>query len=91
MDKIKRARIRVALFAYAYEIKNDSIITDTQYDKEARELDYTTSTDDGVLDNFFRTQYSPDTGMWIYNHPGTVSGELEELYQYLKRCSRHLN
>ena len=85
MDNIKRARIRIALFAYAYEFKNDSIVSDTQYDKEARELDYTTETDNKELDDFFRKEYTPDSGMWVRKHPDVATGKLEGLYQYIRR------
>lgn len=85
MDKIKRARIRLALFAYAYEFKSDSMISDTEFDRLSLELDYTTPTDNKEIDEFFRTEFQPHTGMWIRKHPDIATGKLEQLYQYISR------
>lgn len=85
MDKIKRARTRIALFAYAYEIKHNSLVSDAQYDKEANELDYKSRTDDNLLDYFFMTQYKPYTGIWVHQHPDIETGKLEALYEYVSR------
>lgn len=55
VDEIRRARIKIAVMAYAYEIADDALVSDEEYDK--------------LLDDFFKDEFTPDTGMWIHNHP----------------------
>jgi len=65
----RRNRIRVAVFAYAYEVRDEALIPDAEYDALARSIDPSISTGNPVIDNFFRDHYNPDTGMWIHRHP----------------------
>lgn len=72
-------RIRVSACAYAYEILNDPIMSDAEYDVLALQIDPNVSTLDywqrpvakriQKLDDFFREHYSPYTGQWVCNHP----------------------
>ena len=66
----RRRRIAVAVWAYAYEIDNDPLVPDRTYDDWARRIDPAVSTGNAELDPFFRTQFSPHTGMWVHKHPG---------------------
>ena len=87
VEKIKRDRIRIALFAYAYEFEFDSLISDTEYDKLSLALDYTSSTDNEELDDFFLNNYNEHTGMWIRKHPDVFSGKLKILYEKYKNLT----
>lgn len=75
-------RIRLAVAAYAYEFENVSIISDSDFDALAKKINPEQTTIDEhtrvypnlverytVLDNFFKTEFSPDTGQWIHKHP----------------------
>lgn len=69
IEEIRRKRILISIYAYAYEICDDPIITDSEYDKLSRELDVTTKTGNSETDKFFKETFKPDTGMWIRHHP----------------------
>ena len=60
-------RIKLTVWAYAYEIANDPIATDEQFDALARQID--TTIDTGRLDDWWRENFQPHTGMWIHKHP----------------------
>ena len=64
-----RRRIHIAAAAYAYEIENDPIMSDAQYDADARLIDTTISTSRPDLDAFFRANFAPNTGSWVGAHP----------------------
>lgn len=68
-SKQTRLRIRLALAAYAYEIENDPIISDAEYDKLALEVNLDIPTHRPDLDKWFKENFNPSTGIWIYNHP----------------------
>lgn len=83
MKDIKQRRIEVAVAAYAYECMQHSFISDEDYDKLSRIVheERLFSTDNDVLDKFFREHFSPDTGMWVRAHPEIV--KLDRLCRYL--------
>ena len=64
-----RNRIRLAVYAYAYEYLNHSIVSDSQFDKLASEIQPSISTGNETLDKFFKDHFMPDTGIWIHKHP----------------------
>lgn len=64
------ARIKLAVAAYAYEVKNDEIMSDGDFDKLALTVDLSVKTG-SWLDVWFEKNYSPDTGQWIHKHPDT--------------------
>lgn len=64
-----RNRIRVSVAAFAYEIENDPIMSDAEFDKLAGQINPDVSTGNDDLDHFFWTFFAPDTGMWVRNHP----------------------
>lgn len=76
-----RNRIRVSLAAYAYEMLNESWITDQEFDLLAQSINPTIATGNELLDTFFRDHFSADTGMWIYQHPELE--KLKQLYEQL--------
>jgi hypothetical protein len=62
-------RIKVAVAAYAYEVLNQPIITDGEFDALAKKIDLSVNTRRPDLDKWFRENFSPSTGMWVLNHP----------------------
>jgi len=62
-------RIKVAVAAYAYEVLNQPIITDDEFDALAKKIDLSVNTRRPDLDKWFRENFSPSTGMWVLNHP----------------------
>lgn len=75
----RRNRIRLSVAAYAYEYKSDSIMSDGEYDELSKKIDVSIVTGNEVLDKFFREKFSPETGMWIREHPD-ISG-LVHIYE----------
>lgn len=69
VERERRNRILLAVYAYAYEFCAHSIVSDAEYDALARTINPSIRTGHDSLDNFFATRYSADTGMWIYRHP----------------------
>ena len=62
-------RIKLSVAAYALEFLGDSIMTDHQYDELSLEINPNEKTGNEKMDNFFKTQFEPCTGMWIRKHP----------------------
>lgn len=75
-------RIKLSMAAYAYEILNRPIIDDHMFDSEAKKVDLNISTNRPDLDNWFRENFQPDTGQWIYKHP--------ELDKIASLCNRFI-
>lgn len=65
----RRNRIKLSVAAYAYEFDNTSIMTDAEFDEFALLIEPQVSTGHAILDQFFRTEFQPDTGQWIHKHP----------------------
>lgn len=65
----RRRRIKVSLWAYAYEIENHSIVDDMRFDLECYQLNLSLDTGNPQLDFWFRANFEPCTGMWIHKHP----------------------
>lgn len=82
MEKEKQRRICVAMWAYAYEFKNVSLVSDHQFDSTCREINPSIRTNRLDLDEFFLTKFHPDTGMWIHSHPelNLIERKYETLY-----------
>ena len=64
-----RKRVQVTLWAYAYEIQNNSLVSDEKFDETCRQIDLDAVTYRPDLDEWFKKNFVPDTGMWIYDHP----------------------
>lgn len=77
----RRRRILLTIWAYAYEFENVSLVPDHVFDEEARKVDLSQSTGSRKLDNFFKREFAPDTGMWIAKHP--------DLHRVRKAYLRH--
>lgn len=78
-ELVRHSRIKVAVAALAYE-KFKPIMSDTQYD-QLSQLVYTErniATGNHRLDRFFRRHFTPDTGLWVHQHPNLPA--LEDIY-----------
>tara|TARA_B100000287_G_scaffold257047_2_gene241672 strand:+ start:375 stop:719 length:345 start_codon:yes stop_codon:yes gene_type:complete len=64
-----RNRIRLSVAAYAYEIKDEPVMSDSDFDELSKKIDLDVSTGNRKMDNFFKKHFEPDTGMWIRKHP----------------------
>lgn len=73
-----RRRIRLSVATYAYEIMNEHIMPDFEWDLLAQQINPKLGTCHPVIDEFFAAQFSPMTGMWIHNHPDL--GGIKRLY-----------
>lgn len=77
-----RLRIRVAVAAWAYEMHDDPIMSDAEFDQLARSIDTDRSTARSDLDAWFTANFSPDTGIWVRSHPEPAG--LERIYRMLR-------
>ena len=75
----RHRRIKLSVAAYAYEVHSDSIMSDGDYDKLALQIDKSVSTDNEVMDAFFKKEFEPDTGQWIHKHPNLAV--IERIYK----------
>jgi len=64
-----RRRIYLSLWAYAYEFRDEALVSDAIYDVESYQVNLNIRTDRPDLDLFFVLHFQPDTGMWIHKHP----------------------
>lgn len=69
VEREVRRRIRCAVATYAYEIADNPIMTDAEWDRLAQEINPKLGTCHPLLDEFFVVHFSPMTGMWIHQHP----------------------
>ena len=74
-----KRRIKLSIWAYAYEFKDHSIVPDWQFDLESYQVSLAIETDRLDLDYWFRAHFQPCTGMWIHKHPEL--GRIKELYE----------
>lgn len=65
----RRNRILLSIAAYAYEYENISLVSDEDFDAAAQAIDLSIDTGNPTLDEFFRKEFSPSTGLWIRKHP----------------------
>jgi hypothetical protein len=80
----RRNRIRLSVAAYAYEIHDDPIMADAEFDDLANKINVQKTTSNEIMDDFFREEFSPHTGQWIHKHPNMLG--LERVYtKYFSR------
>lgn len=65
----RRRRIRLSVWAFAYEFLDESLVTDEVFDAEAKLVDLKVSTGNRQLDAFFRKHFAGYTGQWVRSHP----------------------
>jgi|21_taG_2_1085346.scaffolds.fasta_scaffold18621_2 hypothetical protein len=87
-EEIQR-RIKLSIAAYAYEIKDRSIMSDENFDKECRKVDLSISTGNRKMDKWFKNHFTPDTGQWIHKHPNLK--RIDELYRSVFTTRRNHN
>lgn len=78
----------LSVAAYAYEFESEIIMSDADFDKLSLQVDLLVSTGNTKLDRFFRTEFEPDTGMWIRSHPELR--KVKELYLRLKQRGTYI-
>lgn len=81
VERERRARIQIAVAAYAYEVMASPLIDDGVFDIAAACIKPEMSTGNEVMDKFFREEFSPITGSWIHKHP-EISG-IASIYERL--------
>lgn len=84
-----RNRIRASVAAYAYEIANNPIISDADFDRICRAIRPMMTTGAPIFDWFFLTVFDPSTGVWIHKHPD-IPG-LARVYSQLSRTVRGIS
>lgn len=62
-------RIKLAAAAYAYEIEDNPIMSDEDFDLGCSMVDLSIETTRPDLDAFFQDCFDPSTGIWIHHHP----------------------
>lgn len=77
-EEIKN-RIRISVAAYAYEYKDDPVMSDAEFDSLSQKINPNEKTGNRKLDNFFKKHFQPDTGMWIRHHP--EKNKLDYIYR----------
>jgi hypothetical protein len=65
----RRRRIRVAVWAYAYEVLDVSLVCDHRFDAECKLIDPTVLTGKPRLDQWFAKEFAAHTGQWVHKHP----------------------
>ena len=78
-----RRRIKLSVYAYAYEFMNDSLIDDAEFDRLSQEIDLTINTGNEEMDSFFAKEFIADSGMWIRRHPNLE--RVNEIYENFYR------
>ena len=74
-----RRRIRVAAWAYAYEIENAPLVSDAEFDRECALVDLSIDTTSPLMDAWFRKEFEPHTGQWIHRYPKVRIGRLRHV------------
>lgn len=68
--EIERARrMRVCIWAYAYEIEDRPLVDDHTFDRECQKIDVRICTGNNEMDAWFKENFDPCTGSWIHAHP----------------------
>lgn len=69
VERQRWVRIRIAIAAYAYEVENNPIMSDAEFDTLCQQVDTMISTGNTQMDAFFEDRFDPSTGIWIFQHP----------------------
>lgn len=78
IENERRNRIKLSVAAYTYEVYNDSIMSDAEFDQLADKINVQVVTGNELMDDFFREHFSPYTGQWIHKHPDKA--KLDDIY-----------
>ncbi len=63
----RRIRLKILAAAYAYEIMNESYMSDSEFDQMCRRVDLNVAVDSH--DQWWRDNFDPSTGSWVHRHP----------------------
>ena len=87
----RRNRIQLSVAAYAYEFLDEPLVSDAAFDQAALQIRPEMDTGNPVLDEFFRKEFSPSTGMWIRKHPDLpgIAHIHRKLTSYLNQGENH--
>ena len=69
IEKQIRLRIQLSVAAYAYEMCDESIMSDSDFDQKCLLVDPSIETGNKKMDKFFKEEFNPSTGQWIHKHP----------------------
>jgi hypothetical protein len=69
VEKEVRRRIKLSVAAYAYEMLDESIMSDHDFDKMCLQVDLKVDTGNKKMDSYFKKNFDPSTGQWIRKHP----------------------
>jgi len=83
-EKETRRRIKISVWAYAYEIANTPVVSDAVFDVAAYQIDLSVDTGMPHLDGWFCKHFDPCTGQWIHNHPQL--DRIREIYERWYKC-----
>lgn len=77
-----RIRIKLTMAAYAYEYLNRIIMSDSSFDILCQKVDLKINTKRPDLDEWWRKNFSPHTGMWIRSHPeiALIGSRFSQIY-----------
>ena len=78
VEKERRNRIKLSVAAYTYEVYDDPIMSDAEFDQLAEKINVQVVTGNELMDDFFREHFSPYTGQWIHKHPDKA--KLDNIY-----------
>lgn len=78
----KRRRIQVALWAYAYEVCYENLVPDAKFDEVCRKINLSVATDRPDLDQWFRENFDPSTGLWVRKHPEILA--LQRVFEKIR-------
>lgn len=67
IERERRTRIRLTVWAYAYEILSAPLATDAEFDTLAATSNVDILT--GRLDDWWYDNFTPYSGAWIHQHP----------------------
>lgn len=65
----RRRRILLSVAAYSYEVLNEPLMSDADFDAECLRVDLSVATGNAEMDSWFRKHFEPCTGMWVRLHP----------------------
>ena len=76
----------VSVAAYAREVAGTPIMSLPQWHYHAEQIDRSLGTAHPVLDEFFRSRFSPMSGVWVREHPElpTIQRTFERYYNVMR-------
>lgn len=69
VEKEVRRRIKLSVAAYSYEMLDESIMSDAEFDKMCTQVNLKVDTGNKKMDSYFKKNFDPSTGQWIRKHP----------------------